>query len=362
MNQSVKLILVGDVFLSNMDYTKGIGVGSFLLKKGTDIINTETVKALKDSDILFGNLESPLIDNIELVDAGCFAGSTSFTSILQEYGFDIVSIANNHILEQGNDGFISTMNALTEAQIKYVGVFNDTKSNIEIIECKGLKFGFAGFNAIKDIPNPNLHADLTFENVKATLDEMNSFNIDYKLLSFHWGNEYINIPSYDQINLAHSIIDYGADVIIGHHPHIIQPIERYKNGIIIYSLGNFIFDFLFSEVFKIGMKVELKFNKGSKIEYSTSEVRLNEITLNSIQESDQFNKKVEFYNNKMGAMLLHSAEYYNKYYNRTLKISRFYQRILMKVKLGKLLFYSSHKKLLFINISKQIFKYQEKHI
>ena len=304
MDNTIKLTLVGDVFLSNMDDTRGIGIGSRILKDGIEIINKDTIEKLKESDILFGNLESPLIDSDELVNMGSFAGSIKFVVILKELGFDIVSIANNHILEKGLIGFNSTKNALQNAHIKHVGVFNENKSNVEIIECKGIKFGFAAFNAIKDIPNPNIHSDLSLDNVKATIDDMNLLQLDYKLLSFHWGNEYIHIPSLEQINLAHSVIDYGADIIIGHHPHVIQPIEKYKNGIIVYSLGNFIFDSLFSKEFKTGMKVDLHFRKGEAVAFNISEVILNEDTLNSMQESQKFNAKVTSYCSRIKSQLL----------------------------------------------------------
>lgn len=82
-------------------------------------------------------------------------------------------------------------------------------------------------------------------------------------MSLHWGNEYIHYPSISQIKLAHKIIDAGIDIIIGHHPHVIQPVERYKNGVIFYSLGNFLFDMLWSKKVRHGMIAKIKFDKES---------------------------------------------------------------------------------------------------
>lgn len=351
MDNVVKISLVGDVFLSNMDYTKGFGVGARLLNEGVKLLNPDTIRSSCACDVLFGNLESPLIEDDTFVKNGCFAGSVKFTSILQTLGFNILSISNNHILEQGIDGFLSTTNALEKADIKYVGKNSEAKSNIEIIEVKGLKFGFAGFNAIKDLPNPNMHAELTYDNVIRTLDEMDWIGLDYKLVSFHWGDEYIHIPSFEQIALAHKIIDYGADVIIGHHPHVIQPIEKYNNGIIIYSLGNFIFDYLFSSEFKTGMKVDLFFSSSKIIEYAVSQVCLNENDLNSIRNTQSLRDDLD--KNYLKMLSLSASESnYCKYYKRILHLNKYYQRLLMKFRLIRLL----NKPVVYSNIISVIYK------
>ncbi len=349
-DKSVKVSLVGDIFPSNLVYTRKFGNGSVFLNG----IDNEWVEQTKDlfshSDIVFGNLESPLIKDEEYVNNSSFAGSEKFASVLKNLGFDIVSVANNHILEQGFEGFLSTQNALSNADVQSIGIFNDRKSNIEVIEKNGLKFGFAGFNAIKDIVNPNLHADLTFENVARTLDEMNTLGLDYKILSFHWGNEYINIPSYEQISLAHSVIDYGADVIVGHHPHVIQPVERYKKGIIIYSLGNFLFDSPYSKQFKLGMMIELFFNKDEKIDYQAFEVKLSRDKINSVSQSLNIHKKLNKYESQMQNLICTSKDDYIKYYKSKLRQNHQYQRILMKIHLLEMMLLSRNRRQLIKNV------------
>jgi gamma-polyglutamate biosynthesis protein CapA len=356
MSKTIKISLVGDIFPSNIKYTQGFGNGSKILQDLGKEVEIQLINSFRNSDIIFGNLEVPLIDDNKIVNDSSFAGSKYFANSLRNLGFNIVSIANNHIMEKGRDGFISTQNALSQAGIKYVGAFNNSKSNIVVLEKNQMKFGFAAFNAIKDNPNPNIHADLELENVKDTLDEMNSLKIDYKLLSFHWGNEFINIPSYDQRIFAHSIIDYGADIIIGHHPHVIQPIERYKNGIIIYSLGNFIFDFLFSKEFKLGMLVDLYLNGNGKIEYKVSEIQLGEKNLNIINDSLLLLNKLNKYESKMNYLISQEKDVYLRYYNNKLRKNRLYQRILMKIKLIELMIFSKHRKKLLINLFNYYFK------
>ncbi len=345
-----KITLVGDIFPSNLVYTRKFGNGSLFLN-GIDNNWAERTKDLfADSEIVFGNLEAPLIKDEEYVNNSSFAGSGKFGAVLKSLGFDVVSIANNHILEQGQEGFFNTQSALQDAKVNYVGVFNDGKSNIVVLEKGGLKFGFAGFNAIKDIANPNLHADLTLENVIRTLDEMNALGLDYKLVSFHWGNEYINIPSYEQISLAHSVIGYGADVIIGHHPHVIQPIERYKKGIIIYSLGNFIFDNPFSKQFKLGMMIELFCSKEKKIDYKAFEVKLNGEKINSVSSSLNLQEKLNKYESQMHNLICTSKDDYIKYYKSKLRRNHQYQRLLMKIHLLRMILLSNNRKQLINNV------------
>ena len=245
-------------------------------------------------------------------------------------GFDVLSIANNHSLGYGSEGLKSTLFALTDESIKYAGIYNNNKSNITVIEKGGLQFGFAAFNAIQDIENPNLLADLTLENIKKTYDEMKALNLDFKLLSFHWGNEYSNIPSPDQISLAHNTINPGADIIIGHHPHVIQPVERYKNGIIIYSLGNFIFDYPFSNQFRTGMLVELSMEAGGNIRSKISGIKADKKKLIYLDLSQKFRKRLERYTSEMSLFYKKSEGDYARHYNRRLAINHFWQRVLME--------------------------------
>ncbi len=353
---TVKATLVGDIFPSNLVYTKGFGNGSLFLKGIDSWWINRTKKLFSNSEIVFGNLESPLVKDEELVHNSSFAGSEKFANSLKDLGFDLVSIANNHILEQGEEGFINTQKALHEAKVNYAGVFNDGKSNIVILEKNGLRFGFAAFNAIKDIVNPDLHADLTFENAAKTIDEMNTLHLDYKMLSFHWGNEYINIPSFEQNRFAHSIIDYGADVIMGHHPHVIQPVERYKDGIIIYSMGNFVFDNPFSKQFKLGMLVELFFNKGEKITYKVFEVKLDQKKINTVYYSPNLDRKLHQYELQMNNLISSSENDYVNFYKSKLKKNRLYQRILMKLKIIELLILSNNRKQVCKNVFNRAIK------
>ena len=133
----------------------------------------------------------------------------------------------------------------------------------KIIESKGIKLGFFGYSL-----RPGENASRIFYsqgNKKKIISDINRIKkkVDYIIISLHWGNEYINLPSISQINFAHDIVDAGADIILGHHPHVLQPVEKYKGGIIAYSLGNFVSD-MCSEVTKKSMILKIIFNQNKK--------------------------------------------------------------------------------------------------
>jgi poly-gamma-glutamate synthesis protein (capsule biosynthesis protein) len=210
-----------------------------------------------NSDIVFCNLECPLTKNIEFVKSNSFIGPSNAAKLLKNSKINIVSIANNHILDYGIEIYQETLQILKENNIKWIGEYENGLSNIVIFNQNGIKIAFAEFNEVDlhKINNPNLFAELNEKNVELTLKKMNGFGVNFKVVSFHWGDEYITVPSSHQIELGHFAIDRGANIVVGHHPHVVQPIECYKNGLIMYSLGNCIFDFLQSKQFREGIIV-----------------------------------------------------------------------------------------------------------
>lgn len=349
----IKISLVGDIFPANSHYTIGFGNGSHYINNA----NSEWEKHLQtvfcNSDLSFCNLEVPLIKNDTRVDESAFVGSNNFASSLKRIGINVVSIANNHILEEGAEGFNQTKNALLDSGLEAIGVNEGNLSNIYIYKKGELSIGFAGFNGINDIPNPKLYSELNIDSVYNTLEKMNSLGLNYKLLSFHWGQEYSNLPSTDQIEFAHKVIDYGADIIVGHHPHVIQPIEKYKNGLIIYSLGNFIFDFLFSKQFSTGMLVDVFLGMEGEIDFKFSKVLLEENMYVRVEQSKSFYKKIKKYNSKVEKIGSKTLKKYKGSHRFNYILNRLYQRILMKRKIIELLFFSRNRNKLVNNIMKR---------
>ncbi|SHJ60508.1 poly-gamma-glutamate synthesis protein (capsule biosynthesis protein) [Hathewaya proteolytica DSM 3090] len=156
-----------------------------------------------------------------------FKGDPSYAKSLTLGSIEAVNISNNHIYDYKQKGFDDTLSALKAENINYFGEGNIYKTDI-----KGLKFAMLGYQAWGDSFN--------FDKLKNTLQELKSENYTV-IINFHWGIERDYTPSSFQKKLAHFAIDNGADVIIGHHPHVLQSIETYKNKFICYSLGNFCF-------------------------------------------------------------------------------------------------------------------------
>lgn len=352
MKSSITIMLAGDVLPANLPYTKGFGIASMFLEH----MGTYWVKNVKrffiNSDIVFCNLESPLNSDKNCINSKAFSGHYKFAEFLKRLGVNIVSIANNHILEYDKKGFLSTIEALENQKIKYVGKSINGLSNIEIFLFNKKRLGFAGFNQVHDIRNPNLYANLTKRNVLNTIQKMIELRLDYKILSLHWGDEYINIPSRVQIELAHEFIDNGVDIIVGHHPHVIQPIEEYKNGLIFYSLGNCIFDMLFSNSIRIGILAKIIIPQENKLKYELYPIYLSENVPFIAFDKIKFYKALRKYNEKMSKIKNLSPKKYDRYYKSKRTINQIKHRFYMKLYLFVLFYKISykHKQILLKNI------------
>lgn len=205
---------------------------------------------LKSADITFANLESQLVDlNGETqspTNEYRFAGPPEGAMTLRDAGIDIVSVANNHMWDYGQDGLQETLDSLSAQEVLYVGasVESDKRFEPKVLEVKGKKIAFL---AMTELLNgyENVGADqfIAFNDSKKLIETIQSIkdNVDWVIVSLHTGTEYAPKPSSGTVKLAHDLIDAGADAILGHHPHVPQQIEVYNNKPIFYSLGNFAF-------------------------------------------------------------------------------------------------------------------------
>lgn len=204
---------------------------------------------LSDADITFGNLENAVIKNCPRQYKGSFSFCTTseIAKGLQESGVDVVTLANNHSYNFGVDGFEETKKNLGDIGIKSVGY-----NNLEIIEKNNIKFGFLGFDFVTSQINLNSNIDLV-----KTSDPQ----VDVLIVSPHWGEEYKDTANKFQQETAIKMIEAGADIIIGHHPHWVQNYEEINGKPVYYSLGNFIFDQAWSEETKKGLLVKITFEE-----------------------------------------------------------------------------------------------------
>lgn len=183
----------------------------------------------KNDDITTANLETTFTNaTIKAVKTFNFKASPDYTKILTNGGIEAVNISNNHIYDYLDQGFRDTKTSLTESNIKYFG-----EGDKYITEVKGVKFGFLGYNAFDSSSD-------FLEKLENDISNLKSQGC-IVIINFHWGVESSYSPNEIQKKIAHLAVDLGADLIIGHHPHVIQGIEQYKNKIICYSLGNYCF-------------------------------------------------------------------------------------------------------------------------
>ncbi len=261
---SASLIAVGDIMLSRSVEQE------MIVKKDFAWPFTLLADFTKSADITFGNLETAIISGREILP-GEFAFRTDPKAVtgLQTGGFDIVSLANNHAGNFGQAGFASTFAELNKAKIKYVGADASAPEigRPVIIERNGLKFGFLaytyGFPSAEFMLSSAKIAGVNYSDVakiKSDVGELKQ-QADFVIVSLHDGTEYIFTPNKEQEEFARAAIDAGASLVIGHHPHVVQTAEKYKNGYIFYSLGNFIFDQLWSVPTQQGLAVKINFSK-----------------------------------------------------------------------------------------------------
>lgn len=204
-------------------------------------------------DRVIANLEGPIVPKPNYAQTGTNFGFAPDTAqILKNNGIDIVSLANNHTLDQKQNGLSSTLDYLQQAKLKHFGhPILPIESDTLYETINGKKFAFLGFH------------DATHkldEQAAAKLIQKISPTVDYTIIYIHWGPEYQKTPSKRQQQLAHLFIDSGASLTIGHHPHIPQTIETYNGVPIVYSLGNFIFDQYWSDMTQHGLTIEAVFS------------------------------------------------------------------------------------------------------
>lgn len=181
-------------------------------------------------DLTIVNLEGPLTTSEERADKQfSFKGDPSYTEILTSGSVEACNLANNHSKDYGIQGYEDTIANVEAAGIKTFGY-----ERTAIWETNGVKVGLAGVYELAE--GMDCQDDMT-----ATIQSLKDAGADLVIVSFHWGVEKENYPDETQQTLAHAAIDQGADLVLGHHPHVLQGIEKYQGKYIVYSLGNFCF-------------------------------------------------------------------------------------------------------------------------
>lgn len=223
---------------------------------------------ISNSDLAIANLETTLAGpKAKYSSFPKFNSPDELADAIKDSGVDIVSTINNHTYDRGSDGVYRTLDVLNSKDIEHVGTQkNDEAENFLIKDVDGVKLGITAYSYgqvygsttalnglnidYNDLNNLNIfnssYVDIAFNEIKDTLDVMNNKESDLQVVILHWGDEYTRQPNEFQKELAKKLCDYGVDIIIGSHPHMVQPIEMIKSDendnetLVIYSLGNFL--------------------------------------------------------------------------------------------------------------------------
>ncbi len=274
-SEPVRIAFVGDIMLDrgirNIVDIHGLGDYGYI---------TKYLEFLQDFDLVFGNLEGPVSDKgFNQGSIYSFRMNPVSLEALLGANISVLSVANNHAGDWGVDAFADSLVRLRDSGILYVGGginLSDAKS-LKVFEKNGLKIGFLGFS---DVGPKWMEVQENFPGIliaessyRDDLIQRSSGEVDFLVVSYHYGEEYQELPNERQRFLSMRSIDLGADIVVGHHPHVIQPVEEYLDGVIAYSLGNFIFDQYFSSETMEGLVLVVEI-EGEDISYYTKEVEL----------------------------------------------------------------------------------------
>ena len=258
---AIKIIAGGDLML-------GSWIQETVQTEGWDYPFREIDTVLADADIVFANLEAPFgTDGSAFEKAYTFRVKPSLVNVLTAGKINMVSLANNHILDFGEDVLRQTRTILSEKGIHFSGAGKNLSEARQpvIFTVGGKKIAWACYSLTfpEEFWASDSSAGTCFPWEAFFFDDIRRFKRenDLVVVSFHWGSELMTSPKDYQVLLAHQTIECGADLILGHHPHVLQGLEIYKDKLIAYSLGNFVFG-SYSENVKESMLLKIAFQSG----------------------------------------------------------------------------------------------------
>lgn len=221
------LNFIGDCTLASVPYYQGSPSGyDTVVGSNYAYPFAKTLDYFKYDDLTFANLECCLTDsNAAVAKTFTFKASEDYVNIMTEGSVEFVTLANNHILDYGEEGVADTMAALDKAGISYAG--RDEYTVIELP--RGLRVGVYAVSFG------------TTAQIKAGIEALKALDVDFIIAALHWGDEGSYSVNNDQISQGHAAIDAGADFVYGSHPHTLQPVEEYNGHYIYYSMGNWTF-------------------------------------------------------------------------------------------------------------------------
>jgi hypothetical protein len=243
---SLSLVAVGDILMH-----QDVKYAADLDPDGFQALWADLVPLFHEADLAFGNLETPVAPATGRPGVPFqFNAPESLPAALRASGFTVLSTANNHAFDQGAKGVSETLNRLRAERLVAIGSGEDRPQAeaLQIVERQGLRVAFLGFTDIFNIDLNRRASEpwvrpLDLEPALQAVREARG-RADLVVVSIHWGNEYQHLPTKRQRDIARSLVTAGCDVILGHHPHVLQPVELLeaegRKALVAYSLGNFI--------------------------------------------------------------------------------------------------------------------------
>ena len=231
VGEDLLLSFTGDCILGTDEYFAwDTGLPAYYDLYGPEYFLKNVRSIFEEDDLTIVNMEGTLTEETTRVEKQfAFKGDPDYVKILTSSSVEAANVANNHSHDYGEKSFQDTVNILETNGIQTFGY-----DNVAIMEIKGIRVGMFGIYELDD------HLE-RIPQVKKDIAKLKEQQADIIVAVFHWSNELVTVPDENQVTLAHLAIDEGADVVVGHHPHVVQGIEKYKGKIIAYSLGNFCF-------------------------------------------------------------------------------------------------------------------------
>lgn len=263
----------GDILLDR-------NVGQKLDSLGTEWLISASY--LPKSDFVIGNFESPATENgFKRAKRFTFNSNPKYLSVLKKIGFTHLTLTNNHSIDCGRTGLTSTVKNIIENKMKVLGYGVTKKEACEptIIMKNGIEIALFSSVTIpleyyKSLENKPSICQNSPNDIAQKIKTFKKSNPNqFIIVQLHWGTEYESKPSNTQKQQAHKLIEAGANIIIGHHPHVIQTVEKYKKGVIFYSIGNYIFD-LAAPKTHLGIIPTITINSSSSYSYKIDTVNL----------------------------------------------------------------------------------------
>lgn len=250
--QSAELLFVGDAMQHQAQLDRALELGNGKNYDYSDCF-TLIAPAITSADYAVCNLEVPLGGGPTYSGYPCFSAPDSYAKALKDAGFDLFLTANNHCLDRRDRAARRTLSALDSLGVDHIGTFRDLAQRDSLVpfikNIKGMRIGFLNYTYGTNGISPTEGMEVALidrDKIAREIERTRKAGAEFIVVTIHWGVEYVLLQNNNQENIARFLIDNGADMIIGGHPHVIQPMQVVRNEkenkdvLVVYSLGNFI--------------------------------------------------------------------------------------------------------------------------